>query len=147
MKKLVIFFGLIAAMACNDDEDKSPSKLQLLTGGSEKAWYISDVSEGEPCPSSTDDSWIFSVDGGFEFQHGTVTESPEEQCSDFINFIGEWEFVNNESQLRVTALYQTDNPANTINDDLFTATITVLDDDWLLLQQAGSAETLEFRAR
>jgi hypothetical protein len=143
MKKLLIPVLFISLLACDDDE--SPSKLQLLTNGSSKGWVMANSEEhDEECGSPQsdrvkDNTWTFFADGKFMFDHGTITDSGD--CSDIRNTTGTWEFLENETMLKVFAAYDTDDPEHEINMTLFTGTIKTLTETTLVIEVDGEEGT------
>jgi hypothetical protein len=127
------------------------STIALLTNNSQKSWVISSISSGSACSSSSDDSWIFFANGTFEYNHGTVTEDATNECSDFVNYVGTWEFTNNEAGLRIKALHEKGNASNAIEMTIMDATIVVLDESQLKVTQAdpsgGGSVTIQFNKR
>ena len=106
-KKILIISLILFLSACDKDKDNEtpiPSKTELLTAGSQKDWYIFSSTPESPCPSSVDDTWTFFADGQFEFDHGTVTEDEGEECGDFVNLEGTWEFSSDEKNITIVAL-------------------------------------------
>lgn len=133
----------------------------FLTNGDYKTWYLAVKTPEEAfesckasSPMSQDNSWIFYVDGTFEFNHGEITETDcneEGCCTDFVNIIGRWELTNGEAGLKITLLYEKENPDNNISDVLFDAQIKEITEDILLISQTdpstGTEVMHEFRKR
>ena len=148
MKLRSLTFALFAlvALSCDKDDEK-PSKTQLLTNGSTKSWNVtaeSPADEDEDCrPSSAhnaDNSWNFSKDGSFTYDHGTLTEGT--QCSDLINLTGNWSFQENGSRLLITISQATDNPSLTFdNETLLSAEIKSLSATSMTLVMNGQEAT------
>lgn len=150
MKRLSLILVLfVVLISCGDDDDKGTSKTQLLTGGSSKTWYLYAITGADdPCPSTEDDDWTFFADGKFEHDNGDITDSPDESCGDLVNFIGEWEFEQGETRLTARALYETEDPTNTFDFELFDALeIETLTEERLILKGDDDDQTVEFRAR
>lgn len=146
MKKTFLLLASIGLMiGCSDDENPTSSKLDLLTGGSQKSWYVYESSDDDPCPSSSDDTWTFFADGALAYDHGTVTETPAESCSDLVNFNGSWEFTNDETKLKMVAEENSDTGEDLDDMTLINANITTLTEDRLVLTLNG--ESLEFRKK
>lgn len=157
-KTILSIFTLVIAAACSDDDKKS-FDITLLTGPTEKAWYVyaeTPEDEDEDCrPNSAyslDNSWIFAKDGSFEYDHGELTEDPECEdgcCSDLINIVGSWETFNNGKGIRIIADHETGNPDNSLEQTLFEGTIDLLTEDQFKFSQKfeGEKHTLEFRKR
>jgi hypothetical protein len=137
-------------------------KLLTLTSMERKSWSLSSITPINPsnCPTASrsfeDNSYTFFVDGIFEFDHGSITQDPncnsDDCCGDMPNLIGKWEFLNNETQLRVTAL----RPKDVTGDEfepivLFYGRIDQLDEDVLKISQVNLKNnvryTYEFRKR
>lgn len=143
MKKLIYPFLVIFMIACSDDE--SPSKLQLLTNGSSKGWVKTHVAaDYEDCGASQadrikDNTWAFFADGKFMFDGGTNRESGD--CSDIRNTTGTWEFLEDETLLKVFAAYDTDEPEHEINMTLFVGTIKILTETTLVIEVDGQEAT------
>jgi hypothetical protein len=143
MKKLIIPFLFLLTIACDDDE--SPSNLQLLTNGSSKGWVMTlAASTDEECGSPQadrvkDNTWTFFADGKFMFDGGAITESGD--CGDMRNTTGTWEFLENETVLKVFAAYDTDDPEYEINMTLFVGTIKTLTETTLVIEVDGEEGT------
>ena len=137
----LVFIGLLA---CSDDE--SPSKTQLLTNGSFKAWFISTAPNSD-CEGienmSNDNTWTFFNDGKFTFDRGTVTEAGD--CSDIKNVTGTWKFEENETKIRIHVSYNTDDSSDIIDQELVFASIVELAADKMVLDMDGSAATFNPR--
>lgn len=106
MKILKILFSiaitssLFLFSSCGDDEPIL-SRLELLT---QKPWKLKSVAiVGFPIspPESTaaDDTYTFSVDGGYTFDEGSSKEDP----SDPQTLTGTWEFAENETIIKLNA--------------------------------------------
>ncbi|HEY0741008.1 MAG TPA: lipocalin family protein [Chryseosolibacter sp.] len=122
----------IIMFACEKQNDVTPpTKTQLLTGGSTKAWKLQSSIPEDLCPTNIDNTYFFSADGTFEFDRGTNVES--ENCSDIINVFGTWSFKNNEATLIVIALGPTGQPASNEPLELINATISSLSEEELVL--------------
>jgi hypothetical protein len=137
---------LSVVIACDNDKD-SPSKLNLLTAGSQKGWYPYDATGFDLCPSNADDTWIFFADGTFELDNGDINESEAESCSDLVSLIGEWEFQNGESEIEVEALQEKDDPTNTFSFIILDGNIKTLTEDKLVIEAEDGDESIEFRKR
>jgi hypothetical protein len=114
---------VLVTISCDKDNEK-PSKVKLLTNGSTKSWNITNETppddDADCRPDSeflVDNSWNFSADGSFTFDHGTVTEGTS--CSDLINLTGNWSFEDGGSKLHITLDHATDNPQLVFNDETF----------------------------
>jgi hypothetical protein len=147
MKKTFLFLAsLIIVLGCSDDDDATPvSKLDLLTGGSQKSWYVYDTTDDDPCPSTADDNWTFFADGVLDYNHGTITDSEEGQCGDLVNFEGTWEFGDNETSLTMVAERNTDTDEDLGSFTLISGDITTLTEDRLVI--SVSSGSVEFRKR
>lgn len=147
-KSILILSALFLVFACDKDEKESaPSKTELLTGGSQKSWYIYASTPEDPCGSASDDTWTFFADGSVAYDHGTVTEDQEGQCGDLINFEGTWAFSAEETEITIVALRAA---GSTEAMDPFTigsGAITTLTTDRLVITTDGNSETIEFRKR
>lgn len=102
-KSIVLIFALALFFSC-DKEKEEPviSKTDLLTGGSQKTWYMHSASPAdELCSSQSDNTYIFFADGSFEYDHGTVTMGTDNdsECGDLVNLEGTWEFKENETAI------------------------------------------------
>jgi hypothetical protein len=143
MKKLIIPFLFVLMIACDDDE--SPSKLQLLTNGSSKGWVqTASMSSDEECggPQADrikDNTWTLFADGKFTFDGGTIRDSGD--CGDIRNTTGTWEFLEDETVLKVFAAYDTDDPEHEINMTLFIGTIKTLTETTLVIEVDGEEGT------
>ncbi|MEX2235379.1 MAG: hypothetical protein WD824_24660 [Cyclobacteriaceae bacterium] len=161
MSKLVFLIGLLIWSVGVDQTNGSGivDNNALLTGNNKKSWYLYSTTpdnSGE-CKDlesvKSDNSYIFSADGGFEFDHGTVTEDPscEDCCSDFVNIVGQWKFTGNEKGIRVTLIHEKGKKENAHTMVLFDASIELLTEQGLKLRQtdkaSGTVYTLEFRKR
>jgi hypothetical protein len=148
MKSFTLFISIVTIFfACHKD-DEQPSKTQLLTNGSSKVWRLSEEHpEDLACSVSServkDNSWVFSNNGNFSYDHGQVTEMANETCSDLINLMGKWVLTENETNLLVTITYSPDKP-NVIfnNDTLFFVQIKALTNDALIIHSDGYEATL-----
>ena len=146
MKKSFVVLTLIVLMLACKDEEKI-SRLQLLTNGSTKSWNVtaespesSEISCRPDTDFASDNSWAFSSDGTFKYDHGTLTEG--EVCSDMRNLTGNWKFTESESNLLITLLYETGNPSYTFDGDtLFLTSIETLTTSTLTLKQDGQSLT------
>jgi hypothetical protein len=112
MKKIsALLIISILVICCKEDEPAKPvvkTKAELLTNGSTKSWNITHeepVDDDPLCRPTADyamdNSWSFSANGDFVFDHGSITEN--ESCSDIINLFGTWQFTNSESRIVLTA--------------------------------------------
>ena len=131
----------------------------FLTGGNKKSWYLySNTPENsggckEAEAVSSDNTYTFSSDGSFEFDHGTITEdaSCEDCCTDFVNVIGEWKFTKNQKGLQVTILHEKGNKRNAKKMLMFDASIDQLNEAVLKFSQAdketGTLYAFEFRRK
>jgi hypothetical protein len=139
MKKLLIFILFAFLTAC-DDEEKTPSKTELLTNGSSKSWNLTASSDTETdCPPdserSKDNTWTFHADGNFTYDHGEITES--ETCGDLKNITGTWSFQEDETKLKIFAHHNTDDPDDVFNDELFTHPLVEITDSKFILNING----------
>jgi hypothetical protein len=141
MKKLLLPAIFVFLLACDDDE--APSKTELLTNNSSKSWNVtgdsSDDEDDEGCSvnseRSKDNTWTFYSDGKFTYDHGEVTET--ETCGDFKNITGTWSFLEDEKKLRIFILYNTDDPTDVLNDELFSANLIEISADKFVLENDG----------
>ena len=142
MKKLLILALFFCLFACKD-ENEGPSKLQLLTNGSSKSWYVAAISGGNACGGTdmmNDNTWTFYSDNKFTYDHGIVTEFGE--CEDLKNFTGTWAFEEDETHIRILTLYNTDDPDDKFNEELLFGRIVELTADRIVLDADGSLGTL-----
>ena len=137
------------------------SKAELLTGGSQKTWYLTGRSPdgNNSCSSSSphfqDNNWTFFIDGSLEYNHGQLTEDPgcedKDCCSDLVNLTGKWELTNNGAGLRITALHEKGNPENAFSLILFDAALEQLESGRFVMAQndpeTGVKHTFTFDAR
>lgn len=150
MKKAILIISTVFLLfACDKDEkEQTPSKTDLLTGGSQKSWYVFAVTPDGPCPSSSDDTWTFFADGSMAYDHGTVTESQEGTCGDYINLEGTWEFTNNETEITLVATRAagaTEEMAEPFT--IGNGVVTTLTSDRLVISVNGDSEIVEFRKK
>jgi hypothetical protein len=147
MQKTFLFLAsLIIIVGCSDDDEPaSSSKSDLLTGGSQKAWYVYDTSDDDPCPSSADDSWTFFANGDLNYNHGTITESDADQCSDLVNFDGSWEFADGETKIEMVAEENSDTGEDLDDFTLINGTISTLTEDRLVI--SSTMAFIEFRKK
>jgi len=145
---------LVYGLPCVDSEDN----IFFLTSNSTKSWTLRLGGDVQSCATTNstvfaDNKYIFSTDGAFQFDHGTVLEDPactgENCCNDLVNITGKWEFINGGKGLRVIAAYETGNPANRIDITLIEGTIKHLDQETLRLShvnaESGVTEIFEFK--
>ncbi len=145
MRKILIPVLFLSVFACDDDD--APSKTELLTNNSSKSWNLTaatdDDEEDEGCSTGSernkDNTWVFYGDGKFIFDQGVVTET--ETCSDLKNITGTWSFQEGETKLRIFALYNTDDPSDTFNDELFTARLIEITAEKFVLELDGEQAT------
>ena len=152
MKKTILILSIMfAVIACDKDEKEqapAPSKKELLTGGTQKDWYIYSISPDDRCASGADDTWTFSADGSLAFDHGTITEDEQGECGDFINFEGTWEFSSDETE--ITAIARRAAGAAEDMDESVTVldgTITTLTNDRMVITLADNSTIIELRKR
>ena len=133
--KIFAFALLFAAIGCRNDDLDIKTKTQLLTGGSSRSWNITEESPEDEDPLcrpsadyAKDNTWTFSADGNFSFDHGAIVGN--ESCSDIISFTGTWEFTENESKIVVTA-----DPD--IGSFQLSGTITALHDEHFIIEDYG----------
>lgn len=122
--------------------NKGVNPEELLAGEVSKDWRISsssaDASETVPSCKSTsqrvqDNTYTFFADGKMEWDNGEITEGPEENgCGDYRDLVGEWVFINNQSQLVWTFIHDKHDPSITINNS-DTLIIERLENDLLVL--------------
>jgi hypothetical protein len=127
--------------ACKEDD--APSKLQLLTNGSSKSWYVSSITGLSECGDTDmmkDNTWTFYSDNTFTYDHGTVTGSGD--CEDLVNFTGTWVFEDEETHIRIVGLYNTDDPEDTFHQEFLYGRIVELTAEKLVLDADGSQGTL-----
>jgi hypothetical protein len=146
MKKLLIPALFVFLLACDDDD--APSKTELLTNNSSKAWYVTaetDADEecGHDSDMGKDNTWTFHSDGKFNYDHGSVTAG--EGCIDLKNFTGTWVFEENETYIRIHAAYNTDDPQDLIDEELVYAKIIELTGDRMVLEAFDSQATFSPR--
>jgi hypothetical protein len=150
--------SILVLVSCSKDEDAKPTNLELLAGTESKEWYLYATSpESETCPTSSvsivDNTYTFSSDGTFFYDHGTVTEVPgcDNCCGDLVNITGTWEFTNDETNMKIMALYKTGDPDFVLDIELINGQIDLLESGKLQLSytnpNTGLEETLEFRVR
>jgi hypothetical protein len=151
LKMILLIFLLTAFAAPSMElEHNILSKTTLLTNNTQQPWYVSSMTPDERCGSSSDDQWIFFADGTFEFNHGTVTEDKPNECSDFVNFTGTWTLTNNESILTVVGTKEKGNASNNFSVTMLNGTISVLDEQRLVVVTTISPTeqyTIEFKKR
>ena len=152
MKKTILFCSvLLTILACNNDEKEqtpSPSKTELLTGGASKTWYVFSTTPDDRCASGSDDTWTFYADGTLTYDHGTVTEDEQGECSDLINFEGTWSFANNETVITIIAL-RAAGASEDMDEPLTIAsgTVTTLTGDRMVITLQDQSATVELRKR
>lgn len=135
MKKILsVLLICVVVVACNKD-DESPSKTNLLTGGTQKGWYVYSITpdEDEDCTSGDDDTYTFFADGKFQYNHGAIVEAGD--CSDLANFDGTWAFTNSEGKIVITAVKETGGDTFDEPLEIANATITSISADKLVLTQ------------
>ncbi|HEY8937838.1 MAG TPA: hypothetical protein VIM65_21585 [Cyclobacteriaceae bacterium] len=163
ISKLIFLISSIAWFNVNTNIDGSvDDRTMLLASASSKSWYIYSTTPETDHPTclsthaiSIDNTYTFYANGTFEFDHGTVTESPgctsDECCSDLVNFTGTWKFTNNQNSIVITGLAEKGNPANKFNLELYNGAISQLDDAVLKFTQrdpeTNILHTIEFRKR
>lgn len=159
--KLILLLTYMVGLTPSTSEVQTPTNTLLLAGTTQKSWYLYSQSPEGTVASCTaasalsqDNNWIFFANGNMEFDHGTITEDTncqqEDCCMDMINFIGTWNFANDETTLVVNVLHEKNNPSNALNSILFNATITQLTASSFILTMVGedgAMQTMEFRAR
>ncbi len=162
MNLLVIIMSIM--MACNPDDENNAelSKSDLLTGGSSKDWYEAESSydesdEFEECriggEMRADNTFTFSADGTIEHDNGTITSysAPDDNggCSDLINYIGEWEFLENETKFSWLIKHATGNPDEESGLEPEIWNLVSLTEDELILgtEFNGVEETITFRVK
>ena len=148
MTKIFLTFILIASGG-NHNLNIEETKLTLLTGNSNKSWYyyMPDLNSSEQ-KIFADNTYTFFSDGSFEFDHGSVIEEAgcKKDCpGDLVNFEGKWEFTNNETGLRITALHEKGNAANAHTMVLYDATIVSLTETSLVLDQKDPETKISYR--
>lgn len=82
------------------------------------------------------------------YDHGTVTESQEGLCGDYINFEGTWEFTNNETEITLIATRAagaTEEMAEPIT--IGSGVVTTLTTDRLVISVNGDSEIVEFKKK
>lgn len=149
-KNLLFIFALTLFFACDKEkEDPAVSKTDLLSGGSQKTWYIYAALPDDRCASATDDSWIFSSNGTFEFNHGAIIEDEVNECSDFVNIEGTWKFENNEATLTIIALKEKGSTEDIGTLTLVQGEISVLTNERLVITYStpSPSGSVEFRKR
>lgn len=148
-KTILIISAVFLAFACDKDEkEQDPSKTDLLTGGSQKSWYVYSVTPDGACASSSDDTWTFFADGALAYDHGTVTEDLEGSCGDYMNLEGTWNFSNNETEIAFVALRaagSTEDMAEPFT--IGTGIVTTLTSDRLVITADADGEIVEFRKK
>jgi hypothetical protein len=136
--------------------DTKEDRLRLLSGQSNKTWYLYSQGADNMCAAIQDDnSYLFYADGTFEFDRGMLTEEAgcinENCCSDMVNIIGRWKLIHDQKRLRVIADREAGNEKNILKLTLFDATIDHLDEGVLKLSQVDGETnvtyTYEFRKR
>lgn len=163
MNLLVIMMGLI--MACNSDDESNSelSKSDMLTGGSSKDWYEAETSyddsdEFEECrvggEMRADNTFTFSADGTIEHDNGTITKysAPDDNgggCSDLKNYIGQWEFLENETKFSWLIKHEKGNPEDDFGLEPEIWNLVSLTEDELILgiEFNGVEETVTYRAK
>ena len=152
MKKTILILSIMfAIIACDKDEKEqapTPSKKELLTGGTHKDWYVYSINPDDRCASGVDDTWTFFADGSFAFDHGTITEDEQGECGDLINFEGTWEFSADETE--VTVIARRAAGASEDMDESITilnGTITTLTADKLVVTFPDNSASIELRKR
>lgn len=154
MKSKIILFLIVNLQII------APDLHVALTAGSSKSWYLRNSSEVSTasCNSngvSVDNIYVFSSNGIFTFDHGTILEDPncagDDCCTDLVNITGKWKFTSNQTRLVITALTETGNPSNVLNVVLFDAVIDQLDENVLIFTQThpttGEKRTFEFHKK
>jgi hypothetical protein len=112
-----------------------------LTGTASKSWTLYSTSNQVQCSPSiqSDNTYTFFVDGTFEFDHGSIIEDSECRgdncCSDLVNLVGTWQFVNGQSHIKVTADHEKGNSSNQLPVTLFDANVIILNENILQLSQ------------
>ena len=149
-KTILVLTALFLVFACDEEKVQAPlpSKTELLSGDNQKSWYIySSTPEGQ-CTSGADDSWTFSADGGFAYDHGTVTEGEDEdgECGDLINLEGTWAFSEEETEITIIALRGTESTEDLDPMTIVTGDITTLTRDRFVITAEGLGSA-EFRTR
>lgn len=151
MKKTTLLLSaLLLVFACDLDEKEqapAPSKTELLTNGNQKSWYIYSSVPEDPCASASDDTWTFSADGSFAYDHGAVTEDEAGECGDLINFEGTWAFSTDETAITIVALRATGSTENMDPLTIVSAIITTLTSDKLVITAIGDSGSVELRKR
>ena len=151
MKKTTLILSvLFLIFACDKDEKEqgpAPSKTELLTAGNQKSWYVYSSTPEDPCASASDDTWTFSTDGSFAYDHGAVTDDEEGECGDLINFEGTWAFSADEAAITIVALRATGSTENMDPLTIVSAIITTLTSDKLVITAIGDSGSVELRKR
>jgi hypothetical protein len=153
MKKVNLLAIMLSALFCcsKENEPALVSKKELLSGTSQRSWYMYAMTPDERCGSAFDDTWTFFSTGEFEYDHGTVLDDQVKRCGDFVNLIGSWEFQNNETRLKVTALQEKNNPSNTFEFLILFGTIHQIDADKFVIKDTDPSTnreySIEFRRR
>ena len=114
MKKLILLITVLAFWGCDKDstgtgdggDEFLSSKSQLLTNGSSRTWKLDEnLTSYELHVFDYDNRWTFQSDGSYSYDHGTITEDPQDPSSkDLINYSGEWLIYDNDNKIMLTAI-------------------------------------------
>ena len=94
-----ILLGFTLLSSCSKDDEPNLSRTELLT---QKSWKLTQTAvlgiSGPPESTAADDIYTFSADGAYTFDEGASKEDP----GDPQTITGTWEFIENESKIRLT---------------------------------------------
>lgn len=93
-----IFAGFTLLSSCGSDDESNLSRTELLT---QKPWKLTQTAilgvSGPPESTAADDIYTFSADGAYTFDEGSSKEDP----GDPQTITGTWEFIENETKIRL----------------------------------------------